>query len=169
MDTRAMTELVRAAVRRVDPQLAARRTASLDWMIGESVVRPRFHTWLLSSFGGLALVLAAIGIYGVIAYGVAQRRPEIGIRIALGAPRSAVMSMIVRAGMGPVAIGIAGGLVAAAAGSRLVAGLLYGITPTDGFTYAAVALVFSAAGLAAACVPALRASRVDPLTAMRAD
>ena len=169
MDTRAMTEPVRAAVHRVDPQLAARRTASLESMIGESVVRPRFHTWLLSSFGGLALVLAAIGIYGVIAYGVAQRRPEIGIRIALGAPRSAVMSMIVRAGMAPVAIGIAGGLVAAAAGSRLVAGLLYGITPTDGFTYAAVALVFAAAGLAAAYVPAVRASRVDPLTAIRAD
>jgi len=160
---------VRGAIRRVDPAFSARAPIALESMVAESIVRPRFNAWLLSTFGGLALVLASVGIYSVIAYGVTQRRSEIGIRLALGAPARSVVTMFLRSGMIPVVIGILIGLGASYVGSRLVAGLLYGIAPTDGVTFAGVTIVLGAAALAAAYVPARRAARVDPLAAIRAD
>jgi putative ABC transport system permease protein len=169
LDVNALAALVRDAIHRVDPALPAHRPFTLESMVAESVVRPRFNAWLLSTFGGLALLLASVGIYSVIAYGVTQRRPEIGIRLALGAPTRSVVAMVLRAGMTPVVIGIVTGLGAAYLGSRLVAGLLYGIAPTDAFTFAAVTLVLGIAGLTAAYLPARRAARVDPLTAIRAE
>jgi len=165
----ALAAILRDAIHRVDADLPAQRPESLASMIDESVVRPRFNAWLLSTFGGLALLLAGIGVYSVIAYGVSQRRSEIGIRLALGAPGSSVVSMVLRAGMTPVVGGIMLGLIVAYAASRLVAGLLYGIEPTDPVTFAAVAGLLALAGVAASSVPALRASRVDPLTAIRSD
>jgi putative ABC transport system permease protein len=160
---------VRNAIRRVDPGFSTRPPVALESMVAESVVRPRFNAWLLSTFGGLALVLASVGIYSVIAYGVTQRRSEIGIRLALGAPARSVVTMFLRSGMIPVVIGILIGLAASYAGSRLVAGLLYGIAPTDGVTFGGVTIVLSVAALAAAYVPARRAARVDPLAAIRSD
>ena len=168
-DERALAAPVRDAIHRVDPDLPAYRPLSLESMVAESVLQPRFHAWLLGTFGGLALLLASIGIYGVIAYGVAQRRPEIGIRLALGAPARSVVALVLRGGMFPVLVGVIVGLGIALLGSRLVAGLLYGIAPTDTLTFAVVTLVLVATGLAAAYVPARRASRVDPLTAIRAE
>ena len=169
LDASALVSQVRDAVHRVDGELPTHRTVPLESMLAESVVRPRFHAWLLGTFGGLALLLASVGIYGVIAYVVTQRRSEIGIRLALGAPTRTVVAMVLRSGMLPVAIGILAGLVVAAIGSRLIAGLLYGVAATDRITYAGVAAVLASAGLLAAYVPARRAARVDPLSAIRAE
>ena len=160
---------LRDAFHRVDPQLAARAPRALESYVAESVVRPRFHAWLLSTFGGLALVLASVGIYGVIAYGVAQRRAELGIRIALGAPVHRVVAAVLRAGLTPVLAGLVIGLGAAYAGSRVLAGLLYGIAPTDGMTFGIVALVLVATAFVAASLPARRAANVDPLIAIRGE
>ncbi len=168
-DVNALATQVRDAIHRVDPALPAHRPVALESMVAESLVRPRFNAWLLSTFGGVALLLASVGIYSVIAYGVTQRRPEIGIRLALGAPTRSVVAMVLRAGMTPVVIGTIIGLGAAYLGSRLVAGLLYGIAPTDSFTFGAVTFVLGGAALAAAYLPARRAARVDPLTAIRAE
>jgi len=165
----ALVAPLRDAFRRVDPDLAMRPPEPLDVLVSESIVRPRFQAWLLSTFGGLALVLASIGIYGVVAFGVTQRLSELGIRLALGAPKRSVISTVLRGGMTPVIFGLLVGLAVAYVGSRLVAGLLYGITPTDAVTFVAVPLVLLATALVAAFVPARRASRVDPLIAIRGD
>ena len=164
-----LTAPLRDAFHRVDPELSTRAPVALESMVSESVVRPRFHAWILSSFGALALLLACVGVYGVIAYAVAQRRAEIGIRIALGAPRGSVVSTVLRGGMAPVLVGLVVGLFAAIAASRIVAGLLYGIAPTDALTYVVVTLVLLAAAFAAGWLPARQAARVDPLIAMRGD
>jgi putative ABC transport system permease protein len=163
----ALNASIRDAIHRVDPEMPAHRAIALSSVVADAVVRPRFNAWLLSTFGGLALLLASIGIYSVIAYGVTQRRPEIGIRLALGAPRLSVVMMVLRAGMAPVVVGIAIGVVVARIGSRIVAGLLYGVAPTDAITFAGVSIVLALAGAAAAYIPARRASRVDPVGAMR--
>jgi putative ABC transport system permease protein len=168
-DPTALAAPLRDAFHRVDGDLAVHLPVSLESMVAESVVRPRFHAWLLSTFGALALVLASIGIYGVIAYGVTQRRSEIGIRLALGAPADAVVRMILRNGMVPVVLGLFAGLGVAFAASRVISGLLYGVAPTDTVTYLLVAAVLGGAGLVAAYVPARRAATVDPLTAIRTD
>jgi len=165
----ALTSAVRDAIHKFDVELPAHQPVSLESMIGESVVRPRFNAWLLSTFGGVALLLASIGIYSVIAYGVTQRKPEIGIRLALGAPTRSVVGMVLRSGMPPVLIGLVAGIVIARIGSKLVAGLLYGIPATDAVTFVGVAFVLGLSGLAAAFIPARRAARVDPLAAIRAD
>ena len=165
----ALNASLRDALRRVDPELPLRQPRTLDSMIGESIVRPRFNTWLLGTFGGLALVLASIGIYSVIAFAVTQRRAEIGIRLALGAPARSVVSKILRAGMLPVLVGLGIGFALALAGARLLSGLLYGIPPTDSVTFALVAVVLVATALAAGFLPARRAARVDPLIAIRGD
>ncbi len=164
----ALNSAIADAIRRVDQELPAHRALDLETIVGESVIRPRFNAWLLGTFGGLALVLASIGIYGVIAYGVAQRRAEIGIRLALGAPSTSVVTMVLRSGMTPVVIGTIAGIAIARAGTRVVAGLLYGVTPNDATTFVIVALVLATTGLVAAYVPARRASRLDTLSAIRA-
>lgn len=168
-DERALAAPVREGIHRVDPALPAYRPQSLESLVAESILQPRFRAWLLGTFGGLALLLASIGIYGVIAYGVAQRRPEIGIRLALGAPTRSVVGLVLWKGMLPVLAGIAAGLGVALLGARVVAGLLYGVAPTDALTFATVAILLAATGLAAAYLPARRAARVDPLAAIRAE
>ena len=160
---------IRAAIQSVDPELPAHAPMPLDAMIAESVLRPRFHTWLLGTFGGLALLLATIGIYSVVAYGVASRRSELGIRLALGAPAGAIVRLVVGGAMVPVIGGLAVGLGLAYAGSRVLAGLLYGVTPSDTVTFVGVALVLAAAGVVAAMIPAGRAAHIDPLTATRGE
>lgn len=122
---------------------------------------------LLGIFGGLALVLAAIGLYGVIAFSVSRRTREIGIRMALGADRGDVLKMISREGLRLVLVGIGVGLVLAVAGTRLFASALYGVSPTDALTFGGTALVLMVVALAANLIPAQRAARVQPVTALR--
>jgi len=122
---------------------------------------------LLAGFAALALLLAAIGIYSVISYSVTQRTHEIGVRMALGARRDEVVRMVVRQGMTTAAAGIGVGAIAAFGLTRVMGSLLYDVAPTDGLTFAAVSIVLAAAAFLACCLPALRASKVDPAIALR--
>ena len=125
--------------------------------------------FLFSAFSVVAMAIAVIGIYGVIAYGVAQRRKEIGIRVALGARPSSVAGMVVRQGMGLAGVGIAVGLVLAFMLTRFLSSFLFSVTPTDPITLGLVAVALGVAALAASYIPALRATRTDPVEVLRAD
>jgi len=160
---------IRDAIHAVDPLMNARDLRTMDEMLADTMVRPRFQAWLLTTFGGLALVLAAVGIYGVIAYNVSQRTSEIGLRLALGAPRASVVALILQRGMMPVVVGLAIGLAAAFAFSRVMNGLLYGVSPTDAPTLVGVTILLAGVAIAAAYMPARRAARLDPLSALRSD
>jgi putative ABC transport system permease protein len=139
----------------------------MDDIFAESIARQRFSMLLLAIFAGVALVLAGVGIYGVMSYSVAQRTHEIGIRMALGAHTSAVLKLAVGYGMKLVLIGIAIGLVAAFVLTRLMATLLFGITPTDPTTFTLISLLLIAVAALASYVPARRATKVDPIIALR--
>jgi predicted permease len=139
----------------------------IDDLLAETIAPYRLKGWLMSVFGVAALLLTAVAIYGVISYAVEQRRREIGIRMALGAEAPAVRAMVVRDGMLPVAVGVAAGLVAAYSLANLLAATLYGVQPHDLGVFATVPLALLAVGLAAAAVPAFRASRVEPTVALR--
>ena len=139
----------------------------MDEYVSESVAAPRFNTILLGGFAVLALVLAAVGIFGVISYSVAQRTREIGVRRALGADTWGVMRLVLGQGMGLTAIGVAIGVVGAFGVTRLLQTLLFGVTPTDPATFAGVAAVLSAVAFLASYLPARRASKVDPMAALR--
>jgi putative ABC transport system permease protein len=135
----------------------------------DSLAQSRFSTLLLTVFGAIALILAAIGVYGVIAYGVAQRTREIGIRMALGAHRGDVLAMVVRHGATLAGVGLAVGLAAALALAGLLESLLYRVSPTDPPTFAAGLVVLSLVAVLAAALPARRAARTDPMVALRTD
>jgi putative ABC transport system permease protein len=137
--------------------------------VGRSVARPRVTASLVVLFGGMALALAAFGIYGVVAFSVAQRTRELGVRLAVGARPGDVVRLVVGQGMRPALGGVALGLVAAAASARLLAGLLYGVGAADPATFAGVALFLAGVAALAAWVPARRATRVSPLEALRGD
>jgi len=143
--------------------------ATMDEIVSSSIARPRLYAVLLATFAGVAVTLAAIGIYGVMSFSVARRTREIGIRIALGARHAAVMGLVLRHGAMLTGLGLIGGLAAAAALTRSLRGLLFGITPLDHSTFAAVTLLFAAIALLAAYVPARRATAVDPLAAIRSE
>jgi putative ABC transport system permease protein len=136
-------------------------------MLSKHLAQPRFNMMLLGVFAAVAMVLAAIGIYGVIAYSVAQRTREIGIRMALGAQRPQMLQMILRQSLTVVAIGLTIGLLAAFAATRLLASLLYGVSANDVLTYISVVLLLGGAALFASYVPARRAMKVDPMIALR--
>jgi predicted permease len=165
----AMTRSVRSEVATLDPQLPLGQFRTMEELRGESVSQPRFLMFLFTVFSTVAVSIAVIGIYGVIAYGVAQRRKEIGIRVALGARPSSVAAMIVRQGMGLAALGIIAGLVLAFMLTRFLSGFLFSVTPNDPLTLAAVVAALAGAALAASYVPALRATRTDPVEVLRAD
>jgi putative ABC transport system permease protein len=139
----------------------------MEQVIGEATARQSFNMLLLTIFAAVALVLAAIGIYGVMSYAVEQRTHEIGIRMALGARAVDTLRLVAGQGMRVVGIGLAAGLIASFALTRLMAGLLYGVKPTDPLTYVIVALVLSTVAFIATLVPASRAARVDPVIALR--
>src|SRR5258708_929373 len=141
----------------------------MDDVIAQSMSPQRFNLLLLASFAGLALVLAAVGIYGVLSYTVRRRVREIGIRMALGASHSDVLKMVVSDGMKPILIGVVMGLAAALALSRLVASLVFGVHPTDPLTFSAVALILITVGVLANIVPAYRATRIEPVRTLRED
>jgi putative ABC transport system permease protein len=153
----------------VDPQMNARELRSMVDVVGENMVRPRFHTWLLGTFGALALTLAAIGIYGVIAYGVAQRATEIGLRLAVGAPETSVIRLLLRRTMVPVFAGLAIGVAGALATSRVMQSMLVDVSPTDLPTFAAMTVLLAIVAMVAAFIPTVRATRGNPTTALRGE
>lgn len=159
----------RAAVRDVDPELPVFDVKTMTQAFAESVSQPRFYAILLGSFAGIALMIAALGIYGVISYTVTLRTRELGIRIALGAQRERVLRLVVRQGMALTLAGVAIGLISAYALSRAIASLLYGVAAADPLTFSAVTLLFLTVAGVASYVPARRAAAVDPVIAMRAE
>jgi putative ABC transport system permease protein len=140
---------------------------SMDEIVSVSVSRQKFNMWVMSVFGGCALLLAAIGIYGVMAYSVEQRTQEIGIRLALGAQAAQVKNMVVRQGMVLAGVGVAIGLIAAFWLARLITAFLFGVTARDPFVFAGVPVLLTCVALLAVWLPARRASRVDPNIALR--
>jgi putative ABC transport system permease protein len=163
-----MAEL-RRVVLSVDPDLAPFDGATLKSVLRESIALRRFAMALLGVFAFLALTLAALGIHGVVGEGVAQRRRELGVRIALGARSGEVIRLVVASGLRPTLWGLGIGIVGAVLGARIARGLLFGISALDPLTYTLVPLVFVAVALAACFVPARRATRVDPLLVLRQD
>jgi len=168
-DPRALAGAVRAAFREQDPALAVFGLEPLDRAVSRSVSKRRFTMLLVGLFAALALVLAAVGVHGVLSYGVAQRRREIGIRMALGAEPSGMLRLIVVEGLTLALAGLALGVAGAFALTRLLTSLLFGVTPTDPASFAAVIVVLLVVSLAATAVPAWRAARVDPARALRAE
>jgi putative ABC transport system permease protein len=140
---------------------------TLTDVVRDTVAPRRFNTMVLTLFAGIAMILAALGIYGVIAYSVAQRTHEVGIRMALGAQKSDVLGLIVRQGVILTLIGVAIGLAIAVALTRLMTTLLFGVAPTDATTFVAVSLLLIFVALLACYIPARRATKVDPLVALR--
>ena len=159
--------LLRGAVRQVDPQLAVFGIKPLADVLGESVAQQRFVMLLLIAFAGVAVILAAIGIHGILSYTVAQRRHELGIRVALGATPDRVTSLVLGQGAKLTVAGLAIGVIAALALTRVLAAQLYGVSATDVTAFAAVLPVLAAVALLATWLPARRAVRLDPLEAMR--
>jgi len=143
--------------------------ADLESLRYGSLVRPRFYAVLLGSFAALAAVLAGVGIYGVLAFSVVQRTHEIGVRMALGARRHAVLAGVLREGLTVAALGVGLGLAGAAALTRYLSTMLFGLTPLDPTTYGGVAAVFMAVAGLACYIPARRATRVDPVRALRCE
>jgi predicted permease len=166
-DPSAMTESVREAIQAIDPDLPLAKLSTLTDLVDDSMAQPRFSVFLLGSFGVLALLLASIGMYGVISYSVLQRTQEIGIRMALGAQRRKVFGMVLGQGARLAGLGILIGLVTALGVTRLLTGFLYGVHPTDPLTFAAVSLLLLGIALLACYLPARRAMRVDPLVALK--
>jgi putative ABC transport system permease protein len=160
---------IRAAVRSVDPSAAIDDVAPMSEVILKSLGRPRFYFSLLGSFAAAALALAVAGLYAVLSYAVAQRTREIGIRTALGSPRRSILGLITREGAELVLGGVMLGLLAGVAVTRLMAFMLYGVSPLDPAIWAAAAGVLVAAGVVASLIPAWRATRVDPLIAIQAE
>jgi putative ABC transport system permease protein len=165
----ALAPTVRAQVHALDPTMALNDVQSISTLASEVVAQPRFRTALLGAFAALALTLATVGVFGVLSYFVTQRTQEIGIRMALGARPADVVRMVVARGVTLAAIGIAVGLVAAIPLTRSMQALLFEVQPTDVATFTAVGLALTAIAAAASYLPARRATRIDPITALRTE
>jgi putative ABC transport system permease protein len=162
-----MAAAARNVIRELDSSLPVSAVRTMDDVLSTAQARPRFLTLLLTLFAGVALVLAAVGIYGVISYSVAQRTSEFGIRIALGAAPKDVLGMVLGQGLMLGAVGVALGAGGALALTRYIRGLLFGISSFDPLTFVVMAAVLAAVTLAACWIPAHRATRVDPMIALR--
>jgi putative ABC transport system permease protein len=169
MPASAMSGAMREAIWRVDKDQPVGAVRTMDQELASSLTRRRFSVTLLAAFGITAVALAAIGLYGVLAFIVAQRRREIGVRMALGARPRNVIADVLGQGLRLAGVGVAIGLVLALAATRLLSSMLYGTSATDVATFASVSLLVVVVAVAASLVPALRASRVDPLVALRED
>jgi len=167
LNSSAIPDQVRAQVQSLDPTLPVFGAQTLNETVAASLSQRRFSMEIVGLFALTALLLAGLGIYGVISYLVSERTHEIGIRLALGASRSNILRMVLHQGLGLAVVGAAVGLVCALIVSHLMASLLYGVRPTDPFTFAGVALLLVGVALLACCIPARYATRVDPMTALR--
>jgi ABC-type antimicrobial peptide transport system permease subunit len=165
----ALTAEVSRAVWAVNPNLPLASVRTLDAIVGASMARTSFTLVMLAIAGAMALLLGVTGIYGVISYSVSQRTREIGIRMALGARSAEVMRLFVMHGLRLAGVGVAFGLVAAVVLMRLISSLLFGVSPNDPATYAAVSLGLTGAALLASYLPALRAISIDPVETLRAE
>ncbi|HEX6535793.1 MAG TPA: ABC transporter permease [Gemmatimonadaceae bacterium] len=168
-DPMSLAPAVRAVLKELDPDVPAYQVQTLEQAVSRSLWRQRLQGQVLGTFAALALLLAAVGIYGVISYAVAQRTRELGVRMALGATRSQVLGLVLGQGLRLAAAGVAIGIVAALALSRIVASLLYGVSATDLATFAGVPIALALVAMLATLVPARRATRVDPVVAMRTE
>jgi putative ABC transport system permease protein len=163
----SVASAIRLTVHSIDKDLPVTGVESFPDAVGQSISRERFRTFLLGSFSAIALVLAAVGIFGVISYSASQRTQEIGIRMALGAQRRDVLHMILGQGAKLALLGLAIGVVLAFLLTRLIASMLYRVSATDPLTFGAVAIVLLGVAITACYVPARRATRVDPMVALR--
>lgn len=164
-----MAALLRDTVRSLDPDLPLANVTTMETLLADAVAQPRFLTWLVGIFALTASALAAIGIYGVMAYTVSQRTSEIGVRLALGASSSDVFALIAGDGLRLAGLGMLAGIAGAFALTHVLDTLLFGVKPTDPLTFAATTVGLTLVALAASCIPARRAVRVDPLVALRVD
>jgi putative ABC transport system permease protein len=165
----AVASSVRSIVRELEPQATVDNIATMEQLVSNSLSRPRLYAVLLGLFAAVAVALTAIGIYGVMAYSVTQRRREIGIRMALGAQRGNVMALVLVQSVVLTAIGIVLGVGGAFAVTRYLAQMLFGVTPLDPATFVVVSLLFASIAALASFVPARRATQVDPLVALRSE
>ena len=165
----ALASTMREVVGRLDPGLPLANIQTLDAVVGDTIDRPRVLTTVMTGFAMLALALSALGIYGVLAYAVSQRRQELGVRIALGAGSSSIVWLVVRQGLMLVAIGVGVGALGSVALARFLSGLLFGVTPTDPITFGAVLGVIAAVAFVSCALPARRAASTDVLGALRGD
>jgi putative ABC transport system permease protein len=168
-DPVAMAAAIRREVAALDKDLPITAVLTLDEIVSGALAAARFRTALLAAFAALALLLASVGVYGVMAYTVTERTHEIGVRMALGARAGDVSSLVVAQGMRPALVGIGAGLAAALFLGRLLSSLLFGVTATDPLTFAGAAAVLAAIAFVASYLPARVATRVDPVIALRAD
>jgi putative ABC transport system permease protein len=160
---------MRAQLTAIDASVPLNSVRVFDEYLARSLARPRFNALLLSIFAGSALLLTAIGVYGVLAYSVAQRTNEIGIRMALGAAQSSIFKLVIGQAMTLVAISVSIGLAGAFAATRLLNSLLFGISAWDPITFSAIVMLISLVAFLASWIPARRASRVDPIIALRTE
>ena len=166
-DAAAMTSTVRSAMQEIDRDLPLYGIKTVNDVINESVAPQRLNMLLLGIFGGLALVLAAVGLYGVISYSVSQRTREIGIRVALGASHKSVLRLVVGQGVILSVIGVVIGIVVSFFLTKLMTSLLFGVSPTDPITFGAISALLIGVSVVSSLIPALRAIKVDPMIALR--
>ena len=166
-DPDSLVEAIRRTIQEVNPDFAVESVQTMDTLIGESVWQRRLWAFVLATFATLALVLAVIGLYGVMSYIVSQRARDWGIRLAIGASPASVVALVLRGGMALVSTGIAVGLALAFVAARYLSSVLFGVAPTDAATFVLVPAVLATVALAACAAPAFRASRIDPLIALR--
>lgn len=165
----ALAPAFKSAVARLDPDLPVAQIKDLREVVADSVDRPRFTFAFAGAFAATAVLLAAVGLFGVLAQSVGQRQPELAVRMALGATRRDILRLVLGEGLGLTGAGVGLGMVAAFALSRFLAGLLYETSPADPLTYLAGSLLFASVALLAVAIPARRATRVEPAVALRAE
>jgi putative ABC transport system permease protein len=168
-DPGALAQAVRGIARQLDPEATIDNVATMTEIVSSSIARPRMYTALLSIFAACAAALAAIGVYGVMAYSVSQRTREIGIRTAIGAAQADILRLVLREGLLMTVVGLGLGLAGAAVLTRYFESLLFGVSPLDPLTFVAAAVLFGAVATLAALIPARRATRVNPLVALRVE
>ena len=163
----SLVPAIREAVRHVDSQLAVERPQLLRDVLDRTLSRQRMMATLVGLFGAVALILAVLGLYGVMAHVATQRTPEIGIRLAMGAQPASIVTLLLGQGLRLLGIGVAIGLTGALLGTRYIEAQLFGVTATDPLTFVSGCVVLAIAGLTASVIPALRAMRVDPIRVLR--
>jgi putative ABC transport system permease protein len=168
-DPRALQQVLRRTFEELDPNLALANVRTMAQHMSAASLVQRIGAWSLSAFGALALVLSAVGLFGVLSYSVAQRTREMGVRIAIGASRRDVLALVIGKALRLTAIGLGVGVVLAAGAGRLLRSQIFGVSPLDPVTFVGVVLLLAAVALLAAWLPARRAARVDPIIALQAE